>query len=69
VVIKNLHQLVQQVLVRVEIERMEHEIKNLWNIRHGVTGYPLSLFFSDIEPAASSNKYTTLNTYQIWESK
>jgi hypothetical protein len=39
---------------------MEHSIINLWNIRHRVTGYPLTLFFSDIEPAASSNEvYST----------
>jgi hypothetical protein len=38
------------------MEIMGHIIKNLWNIRHGFTGYPLSLFFLDIEPAANNSE-------------
>jgi hypothetical protein len=56
VVIRNLHHSVQQELVREDIERMEHKIRNLWNIRHRVSGNPLSLFFLDIEPAANNSE-------------
>jgi hypothetical protein len=55
VVIRNLHHSVQQDLLREDIERMGHKIRNLWNIRHTVTGYPLSLFL-DVEPAAHNNE-------------
>jgi hypothetical protein len=55
VVIRNLHHSVQQELVTEELERMGHKIRNLWNIRHRVTGYPLSLFL-DIEPVAKNSE-------------
>jgi hypothetical protein len=42
--------------VREEIDSMGHKIRNIWNIRHRVTGYPLSLFFLDIEPAGNNNE-------------
>jgi hypothetical protein len=47
---------VQQELVREDIGKMRHKIRNLWNIRHRVTGYPLSLFFLDSEPAANNSE-------------
>jgi hypothetical protein len=34
----------QQESVREEVERIEHKIRNVWNIRHRDSGYPLSLF-------------------------
>jgi galactokinase/mevalonate kinase-like predicted kinase len=55
-VIRNVHYSMQQKLVREEIESMEHTIGNIWNIRRRVAGNPLSLFFSDIEPAAENNE-------------
>jgi hypothetical protein len=64
VVIRNLHHPVQQELVKEEIKRMGHKIRNFWDIRRMVTGYPLSLFFLDIEPAANKTKYTTFNMYK-----
>jgi hypothetical protein len=48
---------VEQELVREETESMGHKIRNLWNIRHRVTGYPFSLFFLDIEPAGNNEIY------------
>jgi hypothetical protein len=42
--------------VREDIERMGHKIINLWNIRHRVSGNPLSLFFLDIDPAANNSE-------------
>lgn len=45
---------------------MGHKIKNLWNIKHTVTGYPLSLFLH-VEPTTA--KYTALNIYKVWECK
>jgi hypothetical protein len=61
-VIRNPHHSVQQELVR-EVESMGHKIRNLWNIRHRVTGNPFSLFFLDIvEPAANNSEmYHTEN--------
>jgi hypothetical protein len=56
VVIRNLHHSVQQELVREDTERMGHKIINLWNIRHRVTGNPLSFFFLDTEPAANNSE-------------
>jgi hypothetical protein len=56
VVIRNLHHSVQQELVREDTERMGHKITKLWNIRHTVTGSPLSLLFLDIEPAANNSE-------------
>jgi hypothetical protein len=56
VVIRNLRHSVQQELVTEEIESMGYKIRNLWNIRHRVTGNPLSLLFLDIEPAANNNE-------------
>jgi hypothetical protein len=56
VVIRNLQHSVQLELAREDIERMGHKIRNLWNIRHRVTGNPLSLFFLDIEPADNNNE-------------
>jgi hypothetical protein len=47
---------VQQELVIEDIERMEHRIRNLWNIRHRVSGNSLSLFFLDIETAANNSE-------------
>jgi hypothetical protein len=38
------------------MEIMAHKIRNLWTIKHGVTGYPLSFFFLDIEPAANNSE-------------
>jgi hypothetical protein len=38
-----------------DIERMGHKMRNLWSIRHRVTGYTLSVFFLDIEPAANNS--------------
>jgi hypothetical protein len=35
---------------------MEHKFRNLWVIRHRVTGKTFSLFFSDIEPAAKNSE-------------
>jgi tRNA G37 N-methylase Trm5 len=40
----HLHHSVSQELLREEIERMGHKIRNLWNSRHRVTGKPLPLF-------------------------
>jgi hypothetical protein len=60
-VIRNLHHSVQQELVREYIERRGHKIRNIWYIRHRVTGNPLSLFFLDIDPEANNRKYTTQN--------
>jgi hypothetical protein len=65
VVIRNLHQSEQQELVTEEIERMEHNIINVWNIRHRVTGHPLSLFFLDIELAAKNNETYHIEYLQI----
>jgi hypothetical protein len=42
--------------MREDSERMGHKIRNLWNIRHEVTGYPLSFFSLDIEPAANNSE-------------
>jgi hypothetical protein len=56
-VIRNLHHSEQQELVIEEFENIEHKIRNLWNIRHRVTGYPLSLFVLDIEPAGNNEIY------------
>jgi hypothetical protein len=56
VVNRNLHHSVQQDLLREDIERMGHKIRNLWSIRHKITGCPFSLFFLDIEPAANNNE-------------
>jgi hypothetical protein len=47
-------------IAREEVERLGHKIRNIWNIRHRVTGNPLSLFSLDIEPM----KYNTSNTYK-----
>jgi hypothetical protein len=55
VVIRTLHHSVLQKLVREDIERMGNKIRNLWNIRHRVTGYPLSLFF-DVEPTTNNSE-------------
>jgi hypothetical protein len=56
VVIRNLHHSARQEIVREDIERMVHKIRNLWNIRDRVCGNPLSLFFLDIEPAANNSE-------------
>jgi PAX-interacting protein 1 len=45
---------VQPELVRAEIERKWHNIGNLCNIRHRVTGIPLPPFL-DVEPTDNSN--------------
>jgi hypothetical protein len=42
--------------VREEIKAMGHKTGNLWDIRHKITGCPFSVFFLDIEPAASNNE-------------
>jgi hypothetical protein len=55
VIIRNLHHSLQQKLVREDTERMGHKIRNIWHIRHRVSGNPLSLFFLDIEPAANNS--------------
>jgi hypothetical protein len=59
VVIRNIHHSVQQELVREDIERMGHKIRNLWDIRHRVSGNPLSLFFLDINQQPTTVKYST----------
>jgi hypothetical protein len=51
-----------------DIKRMENKIINLWNIRHTVDSYHFLLFL-DIEPAATTAKYTKLDTYILWEYK
>jgi hypothetical protein len=56
VVTKNLCHSKQQEVVKEEIERIGHKIRNLWNIIHRLTGNPLSLFCLDIEPAANNNE-------------
>jgi hypothetical protein len=43
-----------QELMREDIERTGHEIRNVWNNRHRVTGKLFSLFL-DIETAANNN--------------
>jgi hypothetical protein len=35
---------------------MELKIRNLWNIRHRVTGNPLSIYFLDVKPAANNSE-------------
>jgi heme oxygenase len=50
-VIRNLHHSVQRELVREDLKRMGHEIRNLWSL-----ATPLSLFFTDIELAANNNE-------------
>jgi hypothetical protein len=57
VITGNLHHSLQQELAREEIERMGHKIRNLWNIRHRVTGKPLSFFFLNIKPADNNKIY------------
>jgi hypothetical protein len=64
-VIRNLHHSVQQELVRECIKRMWYKIRNIWNIRYRVTGNPLSLFFFEIEPAASNSEIYHIEYLQI----
>jgi hypothetical protein len=54
VVIRNLHHSVKQEFVGEDTERMGHKIRNLWNIRHRISGNPLSPFFLYVEPAANN---------------
>jgi hypothetical protein len=55
VVVRNLHNSPQQELMKEESERLGHKIRNRWIIKHRVTGYPLSLFFSGVEIAANDD--------------
>jgi heat shock protein HspQ len=47
---------VQEELVREKIESIGHKMTSLWNFRHRVIGYRLSLFFLDIEPAVNNSE-------------
>jgi hypothetical protein len=46
----------QQELVREDIGRMGHKIRNAWNITHRITGNLLSFLFLGTEPAAYNNE-------------
>jgi hypothetical protein len=46
-----MHYSIEQEKLINEIEAHSHKVWNLWNIKHRVTGRPLSLFFVDLEPA------------------
>lgn len=50
VVVKNLHFSTPIELIKREIEKLGHKVRNVSNIRSRVTGVPLSIFFVDLEP-------------------
>lgn len=49
VVLRNMHYSIDLEKLTEEIENHEHKVRNIWNIKHRVTGRPLSLFFLDLE--------------------
>jgi hypothetical protein len=40
--------------IKSEIEKLGHEVANIWNIKQFRTKLPLSMFFVDLKPAPSN---------------
>jgi hypothetical protein len=48
--------------IKTEIEKLGHQVTNIWNIKQYCTKVPLSMFFVELKPA-SNNKDIFLVEY------
>jgi hypothetical protein len=55
VVLKNMHYSIPTTDIKTEMEKLGHQVTNIWNVTQSRTKLPLSMFFVDFKPA-SNNK-------------
>jgi hypothetical protein len=54
VVLKNMHFSIPTDNIKSEIEKLGHQVTNIWNMTHHRTKLPLSKFFIDLKPAPNN---------------
>jgi hypothetical protein len=53
-VLKNMHWSINPEDIKMEIEKLEHSVTNIWNIKQYRTKFPLSMFFVELQPALNN---------------
>lgn len=61
VVIRDLHPTVPESIIKEELQKKGHKVRNIMNIRHRVSKEPLPLFFVDIEPDTNNKEIYKLD--------
>jgi hypothetical protein len=61
VVLKNMH---YSINIKIKIEKLEHTVTNVWNIKQYRTKLPLSMFFVDLKPAPNNKEILNLEYIQ-----
>jgi hypothetical protein len=54
VVLKNMHHSISTEDIKEEIEKLNHKVANIWNIKHYRTKLPLPMFFVELRPAPNN---------------
>ena len=60
VVIRNLHYSIPIDEIKEELQKKGHPVRNIFNIRHRVNKYPLSMFYVDLEPKDNNKEIYNL---------
>jgi hypothetical protein len=54
VVLKNMHYSIPPADIKTEIEKLGHQVANIWNITQYRTKLPLSMFYVELKPAPNN---------------
>jgi hypothetical protein len=68
VVLKNMYYYIPTDDIKCEIEKLGHQVANIWNITQHRTKLPFSMFFVDLKPAPTTKTSSRWNTYNNAES-
>jgi hypothetical protein len=50
--------------IKSEIEKLDHKVANIWNIKQFQTKLPLSMFFVDLKPALNNKDIFDIEFHQ-----
>jgi RNAse (barnase) inhibitor barstar len=68
-----MHYSIAPAYIKAEIEKLRHQVVNIWNITQNRTKLPLSMFFVELKPAQNNKRHifrwisATIQN-QIWTS-
>jgi hypothetical protein len=54
VILRNMHYSINLYDIKIEIQKLEHMVTNVWNIKQYRTNLTLSMFFVDLKPATNN---------------
>jgi hypothetical protein len=60
VVLKDMHHSISTVNIKAEIDKLNHKITNIWNIKHHKTKLSLPIFFVELKPSPNNKDISTV---------